>query len=218
MTVRVHHALRATPSDGVRLGHQSRQTPADGVALTVGGAGGAWTTGAGLAGVQEGAPDLRTGVGCEARGTLAERPTLLWDTHRLLAAGVGVAGVGHHTALLGGGVRHQTFRALAGGLSFLGNTHRARATGVGVAGVAPGGDRLVVRQGRVSGLGQTGVGTAVEAAEAPVRTVEVSHAHRPAGGELASALVSSQRTGGRTLGGEEGGGWLSRGCTVTLTS
>ena len=146
-------------------------------------------------------------------GTLAERSALLWDTHRLLATRVGVAGVGHHTALLGGRVWDQPLRALAGWFSLLGDTHGAGTTGVRVTGVAPG-RGLVGGQWGISGLLQTGVGAAVEAAETPVRTVQVSHTHRPAGGELAPALVSSQRAGGGTLGGAHGSYGLSGGRTV----
>ena len=54
---------------------------------------------------------------------------------------------------------------------------------------------MVGRLWGISRLPQTCVGTAVEAAEAPVGAVEVRHAHRPAGGELTSALVSSQGAG-----------------------
>ena len=176
VTVRVHHALRTTASDGVGLGDETWQAPTDGVALTVGGAGGPGATGARLAGVQNGASDLRAGVGGEAWGTLAEGPALLGDTHRVLATGVGLAGVGHHTALLRGWVWHQAFGALAGRLSFLGNTHGAGTTGVRVAGVAPR-CGLVVGQWRLSGLVQAGVGAAVEAAETPVRAVQVCHSY-----------------------------------------
>ena len=181
VTVRVDHTLRATASDGVWLGDEAGQTPTDGVALGVGGAGGPGTTGAGLAGVQDCTPDLWTGVGAEAWRTLAGGSALLGDTHGVLPTRVGVTGVGHHTALPGGWVGHQALRTLAGGFSLLGNTHGARPTGVGVAGVAPW-CGLVGRQGRrgwgrVSGLAQASVGAAVEAAEAPVWTVQVSHAH-----------------------------------------
>ena len=179
LTVRVHQALWATASDGVRLGDEARETPTDGVALSVGSTGGSWATGAGLAGVQHGTSDLWTGVRGEAWGTLAERSALLGDTHGLLTTGVRVTRVGHHTALRGCGVPYQALRTLTGGFSLLGNTHGTRTTGVWVTGIAPG-CWLVGRQWRrrVPGcLAKTGVGATIEAAKSPVRTVQVGHAH-----------------------------------------
>ena len=63
VTVRVNHALRTTASDGVGLGDETRQAPADGVAVTVRGAGSTRAARAGLTGVQDGASNLRAGVG-----------------------------------------------------------------------------------------------------------------------------------------------------------
>ena len=181
VTVGVHQALWSTASDGVWLGYKAWQTPTDGVALSVWGTGGPGATGAGLAGVQHGTSHLRTGVRGQAGGTLAEGSALLGDTHGVLATGVGVTGVGHHTAFQGGGVSYQTLRTLAGGFSLLGNTHGAWTTGVGVTGVTPGcwlvGGQWWRWRWRISGLAQTSVGAAIEAAKSPVWTVQVSHTH-----------------------------------------
>ena len=68
-----------------------------------------------------------------------------------------------------------------------------------MAGVPGGG--LVGRLWGISRLAQTGVGTPIEAAEAPVGTVEVRNPDRPTGGELSPALVGCQGTGRGTGGG-----------------
>ena len=191
--VRVDLTLWSTARDGVRFGHQSRQTPADGVTLGVRSAGGARPTRTRLAGVPHGAPYLRAGVGLQTFRTLAEGSPLLGDAHGVLTTRVGVTWVGHNAALLGSGVWHQPLGTLAGGAPFLWYTHGAGSAGVWITRVTRCG--LVGRLRRVSSLRQAGVGAAIEAAEAPVGAVEVRHAHRPAGGELTSALVSSQGAG-----------------------
>ena len=210
--------MRVTASltcDGVRLGHQPRQTSADGVAVPVGGAGGAGAAGTGVAGVGLGALELGGGVRHEALGALAEWPAFLAmetnhikaksnnmlylrNTHGVATARVGVTWIRDDAALGRCWVGDETFRTFAGGFPLLGNAHGARSTGVGITGVSSrcGG----VIRGEGSRLGRGGlpgasVGAAVEAAEAPVRAVQVRDAHRPAGGVTAPALVSSEGRG-----------------------
>jgi len=101
-----------------------------------------------------------------------------------------------------GPISLKSLPALAHGQALLGNAHGSWVTRAGNARV-PRWLRwrwFVFRLGWLC-LPQTCVGAAVEAAKAPVGTIEVGDSNRPAGGESTGALAV----------GERGGGWAREG-------
>jgi len=165
----------------VRVNHTLRSTACDGVRLG---------DEARKAPTDRVASDVR-GAGCGARVNC---------TTRVWIARIRLRALDERMRL--GPISLKSLPALAHGQALLGNAHGSWVTRAGNARVPRWLRwRWFVFRLRWLRLPQTCVGTAVEAAKAPVGTIKVGDTDRPAGGESTCALAV----------GEGGGGWAGEG-------